>query len=358
MLSVILDLSCLTGAHLTGIGVYASQLAFHLHRRADLDVSGILASVSDLKRLGRVKSRVPLAVHFEPRWASALRSGAVFHGPDFKVPGRHSRLPRVVTVHDLAVFDVAGLGDPQFVHKGQQNFERMLLGQRPDQIITVSDFVKASIIRRYPDVADRITTVYHGIDHRQAYPYRPETDRPYVLYIGTLEKRKNPVRVIEAFDLVKREHPHLRLVLAGSNGSGFEEVEAAIARSPWKSDIIRKGFVTDEELGRLLAGATLFVYPSLYEGFGIPIIEAMWAGCPVLTSDHGAMAEVAGGAALLADPTDTAAIAAQIHRAISQSPLRAELSRLGRQRAAQFTWARCAEQTTEVYHKAAAAFAR
>jgi glycosyltransferase involved in cell wall biosynthesis len=180
--------------------------------------------------------------------------------------------------------------------------------------------------------------------------------RPYVLYVGTIQPRKNLVRLIEAFtQTLQMTDPNLQcaicnlqFVIAGKRGWLTESIEQRVAELGLAERVRFIGYVVDEDLPALLSGALAFVLPSLYEGFGMPVLEAMACGTPVLASNTSALPEVAGDAALLVDPTDTAVIAAGLARLAADAGLRAELRARGLARAAQFTWDRCAEQTLAI----------
>jgi glycosyltransferase involved in cell wall biosynthesis len=169
---------------------------------------------------------------------------------------------------------------------------------------------------------------------------------------GTIEKRKNLTRVIRAFEIIHEKERDLQLVIAGGEGHGVEEINEQIDRSSHRVAIHRLGFVSDEMLVSLYRDAIALLYPSLYEGFGIPILEAMAAGCPVITSKIGAMAEVADNAALLVDPNDTDEMVAAMERVIYDTGLRESLIAAGLNRARERTWERCTEETLGVYREA------
>lgn len=175
---------------------------------------------------------------------------------------------------------------------------------------------------------------------------------PYILSVGTLEPRKNQLRLVRAFEALAANFPEVHLVLAGGRGWKCEEIERAILTSPAAQRIHRSGFLSSAELAKAYRQALVFAYPSLYEGFGLPILEAMAAGVPVLTSNVSSMPEVAGDAALLVDPTSTDQIQVALSRLLGEPALRAELARRGREREQLFSWRRCAEATIASYRKA------
>ena len=178
-------------------------------------------------------------------------------------------------------------------------------------------------------------------------------DGPYLLSVGTLQPRKNLPRLIEAFALLKREGaiPH-RLVLCGEPGWANSDVYRRAQEPDLAPHIVFTGFIADADLVSLYGGCDIFAYPSLYEGFGLPVVEAMAAGVAVLTSDNSSLREVAGDAALLCDPLSVEDIAAKLRRLAADAELRAALVARGHARAAGYTWAECARRTLHAYREA------
>jgi glycosyltransferase involved in cell wall biosynthesis len=174
----------------------------------------------------------------------------------------------------------------------------------------------------------------------------------YVLSVGTLEPRKNHARLVRAFDALAATRPDLRLVLAGARGWKSGAVDSAIAAAGARARIHVLGGVSADDLAALYSGATAFAYPSLYEGFGLPVLEAMAAGAPVLTSTVSSLPEVAGDAALLVDPDDSDAMAGAMHELLFDEALRTRLAGMGLARAASFTWERTARATAESLRRA------
>ena len=253
----------------------------------------------------------------------------VLHCPTFRGPAR-SRVPVVVTVHDLAV-----LRHPEAFNQWTRRYSRFAVprvARAARRLIAVSEFTKGEIVELLGVPAERITVIPNGVGEPFA-PDGPASEGDYVLAVGTLEPRKNLAVVQQA---AERSAAPLRVV--GARGWGDVQVDGWLGR------------VSDSDLAALYRGARCLVYPSLYEGFGIPVLEAMACGTPVVTSRGGATEEVAGGAAVLVDPNDPAAVAAGIEEAASR---RDELRALGLERAAQFTWERVAAETRAVYEAAA-----
>lgn len=182
-------------------------------------------------------------------------------------------------------------------------------------------------------------------------------DRPYLLSLATLEPRKNLNFLIRCFSQVIQADPtlDLNLVLVGIGGWQTAEIFQAASHNPQlKSRIIFTGYLPDRDLSAIYSGATAFVYPSLYEGFGLPPLEAMQCGIPVITANTSSLPEVVGNAGILIDPTQDDDLCQAILNLVHDAPLQADLAQRARQRATQFSWARCAQQTAEIYQIAAA----
>ena len=234
------------------------------------------------------------------------------------------------------------------------------VARRSGHIITVSEAARAEVARLTGTPLSKVTAVPHG--PRRHWPGDPRDDRarltaagvrrPFVLSVAASYPHKNLRRLIEAFPLDPGDERATTLVLVGMRGRGHEAVAAAARQRPGVVTIL--GWVPDALLGSLYRNAVALALPSLYEGFGLPIIEAMALGTPVLTSNYGAMAEVAGGAAELVDPTDSDAIRRELRRIADDVGHRERLRRLGLARAGDFSWDKTATQTRAVYESFAA----
>jgi glycosyltransferase involved in cell wall biosynthesis len=286
-----------------------------------------------------------------PRWARENRPDLIHL--QYLAP-RFLPCPFVTTIHDV-VFRARPRTFPP-LHRTIMNLGMPSTARRAANIITVSEFSKREIVRYLRVPAGKTAVTYNAVDERylQSVPttHIQETrekygigDAPYVLSVGVQHPRKNVARLIAAFDLLKRRRPDLPhvLVVAGKPGWG-ERPPLTKHHSP-----LIIGYVADEDLPALYAGAACFAYPSLYEGFGLPIVEAMACGAPVLTSDRGAMHEVAGGAAQEANPYDVNALTTELQAILSDENHAAVLRERGKKRAAEFTVERLAAQTLKVY---------
>jgi glycosyltransferase involved in cell wall biosynthesis len=270
-----------------------------------------------------------------------MPGGVLFHGLNQRLP---RRLPRhaVVTFHDLFVM-TAEYSTPDF----RMRFERQArdAASRADHIISVSTFTANQVHELLGVERQRITVIPHGV----RVPTAPAGHRePVILCVGALQVRKNQSRLIQAFEQLPGGW---RLVLAGSHGYGAAEILEQARRSPRSRDIELPGWVDDATLARLYTRASIFAFPSLDEGFGMPMLEAMANGLPVVTSTVSAMPEVAGDAAVLVDPTDGDALAAALGALMESEALRRQWSERGRERAAQFSWERAVRATRAVYER-------
>jgi glycosyltransferase involved in cell wall biosynthesis len=310
-----------------GTARYINGLLRELRRRDDV-------AVRERSFGGRGRAwNVPRDVAWYPFVLGREDGADVLHCPTYRGPVA-SKVPLVMTVHDLAV-----LRHPRAFNRwsrayGPRVVPRVVRAAR--RVIAVSEFTRRELIELLDVPEEKIRVVPNGIDETFTRD-GPAAEGDYVLTVGTLEPRKNLQRVIEA-----AQSAGIELRVVGARGWGDVEVRGNGVR--WLSD------VSDVELARLYRGARCVAYPSLYEGFGIPVLEAMACGAPVVTSQRGATAEVAADAAILVDPADPRAIAAGIERADAE---RDRLVPRGLERARRFTWRAAADATVEVYREAA-----
>jgi glycosyltransferase involved in cell wall biosynthesis len=327
VIRVALDVSPLVQTR-AGTARYLKALLRELQRRDDVDVTTLsFGRDTRLSTLARDAVWYPFAL-------GRRRNAELLHCPTYRGPVR-SALPLVVTVHDLAV-----LRHPHAFNRwsrlyGPRVVPRVLAAAR--RVIAVSEFTKRELIELLRVPEDKIRVVPNGVDGTFT-PDGPAEGGEYVLAVGTLEPRKNLPRLVEA---MRRSDVELRVV--GAQGWGGVEVGGNGVR--WL------GEVSDSELARLYRGARCVAYPSLYEGFGIPVLEAMACGAPVVTSRGTAMEEIADGAAVLVDPNDPAELAAGIDRATAERDV---LVARGLDRASAFRWDAVAEATVAVYREAVA----
>jgi glycosyltransferase involved in cell wall biosynthesis len=284
----------------------------------------------------------------------------VFHGTNFMVP-RFATVPTVATVHDLTaqLFPSTHTIYNRFV----QRIVPFTLG-RCKCIITGSQNTKRDIISHFQIDEGKITVIPYGVsdafEKRQDRAYLGEIRKKlglpsrYILYVGTLEPRKNLPFLINAFArLKKEEHLDHRLVLAGARGWRYRQIFRTIEERNLVKDVLTLGYVRQEDLPGLYTMADLFVYPSLYEGFGLPPLEAMACGVPVITSNSSSLPEVVGNAAMTFDPRDSRGLVEKMRTLMGDEELRRSYIEQGSIRARQFTWERTARETLKVYAIAA-----
>jgi len=274
----------------------------------------------------------------------------VFHTSDWLEPP--SRCPKVTTIHDLIIYKYPETFQPRGGHDIVGNLKRKLAWVKKESalIISVSESTKQDIVEILKIPAKKIRVIHEACNSEFTEKSAEDTEKikkkygikgDYLLAVGTLEPRKNLKRVIEAFKIL--DIRNLELVIAGKFGWGDQS-----AISNQQSAIRLLGYVSDEDLPILYSGAQVFVYPSLYEGFGLPILEAMACGCPVVTSNVSSMPEIAGQAAVLVNPEKVEDIARGIQEALKN---REELIKKGKVRAQEFSWEKTARETLKAYQE-------
>ncbi|MBN2056665.1 glycosyltransferase family 4 protein [bacterium] len=352
----------------TGVGWYAANLLSHLAvERGEDELTAFVVPPPDSLPEGIITKD---AVDYERHPAGDLweqvvlpvllkRLGIqVFHSPGVYLPACSPGCSRVVTVHDMAVFR-----SPEWFPAKFRRYFRLAVRLalfRAHRIIAVSAFTKSEIAALFPALVTPVDVIHHGID--ACFVARAETDErerlrarygladSYLLAVGTLEPRKNLVNVLAAFAGMEPAFQPARLVVVGTRGWLTGEIDRALAAPGLRDRVMLLGYVTKEDLALLYRHAAGLLYPSLYEGFGMPITEAMAAGCPVITSNGSGCAEVAGEAALLVNPLDPAAIASACTKLMKEPGLAGELAQAGIERVKSFSWHRTAEETIAVYH--------
>jgi len=352
---------------LTGIGRYTAELTgevikypgrFFLYSARPLVVGDwrrantILRAVGFRTRAGRMLWSQSIL----PYWA-ARDDVDVFWGPTHRLPALlPSSIARVVTIHDLV-----------WRHAGEtmRPLSRFVEGRLFPQAVRLADRIMADSLSTardlaalYPESASRTRVVYpgHAALPGPLDPALLETlriDRPYVLFVGTLEPRKNLARLVEAYASLDRAiRDEFLLVIVGGKGWGGVDAGALVANAGVSSQVRILGYVEDAELATLYAHARCLAMPSLYEGFGLPLVEAMAQGVPVLTSNRSSLPEVAGEAGHLVDPLDVSAIRAGLERLLKDDVYHARLAGKARETAEHFSWRQAAKETWAVFEEA------
>jgi len=333
MSTVAIDARDARGPQLRGWGRYTLELVRALRRRADVELL-------ELDEGGRGP---------ELAWEQLVlprilrREGVgLIHAPNCFLPLRRP-CPGVVTVHDLAFEEhpedfarLTGWKYRTFTPRCARSAER---------VICVSEHTRRDVCERYGVDAERTTTIHSA----PCLPVgrEPPPPGPYLLAVGDLRAKKNLGRLVRAFARLHRDGLPHRLVLAGLDAGEGAAIGAAAGGAP----VELTGYVDDSRLDALMRGAALLVYPSLYEGFGLVVVEAMARGCPVAAARATALPEAAGGAAALFDPLEEEDIAARIREVLEDGELRAGMVERGRARAAELSWDRTAELTAAVYRE-------
>ncbi len=367
--------------HPVGAGQYTQALAGALAERSDVDLV-LVGRRSDRARwtalapgaevAALAPSARPLRLAWEQLRLPGLLAGlgpAVHHGPHYTMP-EHSRVPVVVTVHDLSFFEA-----PQWHQRSKVLvFRRAIrVAARRASAVVCPSRVTADQLARWCRVDAEVFVAHHGVDADRFRPDEPDegwdrralaevdrrltAERPLLVFVGTLEPRKDVPTLVRAFARVAGRHPEALLVLAGGQGWGTADIDRAVADSGLGSRIVRTGYLPDPVVPALLRSATAVVYPALYEGFGLPALEALACGAPLVTTTGTAMEEVAGGAAVLVGPGDQTGLADALDAELDGRSGGATAVRMRRERGlvivAEHTWERSAEHHLAAYRHAA-----
>jgi len=273
------------------------------------------------------------------------------------------RVPVVVTIHDLAFERMP----ETFTRRGSFQLKLTVrrTAKKAARIATVSEYSRQDLLDIYKLPPEKVVVTYNGVESsftlQPSVPNEAEevrrrfgVSRDFLLAVGSLQPRKNLVRLIRAYARLRSERQDFRpqLVIVGRKLWLASEIFDEVKRHPWVDDVILTGYVADEDLPALYRAARAFVYPSLFEGFGLPPLEAMACGTPVVTSDVSSLPEITGDAALLIDPNDERALANALIEVLNNDPLRAELREKGIAQAKKFTWRDAAEKTLRLYQEA------
>ena len=355
-----------------GIGRYVRELVSHLARLDTetayrLFVSGASAHVLP-RAPGANFAWKPTRIN--PRWLARLWhrlhlpipvetfTGGVdlYHATDFVLPPVRSKTRTILTIHDLTFVRVPEATSPPLKRFLDAVVPQSV--QRATHVLAVSEATKADLIELYGTPSEKITVLLHGVDARFRHV---ETglaavqgkyslpDRPYIFAVGTIQPRKNYSRLVKSLALVRDRGYDIDLIIAGGRGWLESPIHEAIRTSNIGNYVHLIGFADDENLPILLSHAACVAFVSLYEGFGLPVLEGMACGTPVVTSNLSSLPEVAGDAALMVDPYNTEAIAQALQQVLDDSDLKASLVQRGYAQAARFSWEDSARQLRQVY---------
>ena len=284
----------------------------------------------------------------------------IFHSPNYVLPFR-IKSKTVLTVHDLITFDF-----PKLCQLKSVVYFRLCLVssvKRAKKIIVVSEKVKTDLLQHIRVSSEKISVIHLGISSifkktiNGKIPKRYDIDGSYILFVGNLEPKKNLIRLIHAYNMfIKAEITSCKLVIAGKNGWKYKSIFQTVKDLDLEKRIIFTGYIPEQDLPVLYSMAELFVFPSIYEGFGIPPLEAMACETPVIASNTGALPETTGGNCILVNPYSIDEIAQAMLRLIMDNELRNTLIKKGKKWAEYFTWQKTAQKTLEVYNQLASEF--
>jgi glycosyltransferase involved in cell wall biosynthesis len=333
--TVVIDARDAFAPELRGWGRYVRELVDALPRRDDLGYRVV--------KRGGAGPEVLFEQVALPLRLAATRASLV-HAPNCFLPLIRP-CPGVVTIHDLA-FE---LFPEDFAPRTGWKYRTFTprAARSAQRVICVSNFTAADVVRRYGVDEERVRVVTEAPSLPIGDARPPSEDGPYLLAVGDLRPKKNLLRLVEAFRALRREGLEHRLVLAGVDSGEGERVLAASGGEP----VELTGYVSDARLDALMRGADALVYPSLYEGFGLVLVEAMARGVPVVAARATALPETAGDAAEYFDPLDVTEMAAAIRRVLADAERRAELIARGYERVSELSWTRTAEETVAVYEE-------
>ncbi|HEX8137143.1 MAG TPA: glycosyltransferase family 1 protein [Pyrinomonadaceae bacterium] len=357
----------------TGIGHYTFELARALAQAAPSDEFELISPTpSSLpEELGpgwptNLRASSPQGALLNRRWWAVglplyLRRARldIFHGTNYEAPLWNSGCT-VVTIHDLSLLLHADKHEERLARRARRRLP--LVVRQASMIITATESVKREICEHLKVNADRVAVTPYAprrtlgsVSPAQAAEVRRRlgVEDQFILFVGTVEPRKNLTALVRAFaEVLGHTSFRPQLVIAGRKGWLTDELDSLIERSGIRERLLLTGYVREEELAALYSSCRMCVYPSLYEGFGLPPLEAMQCGAPVITSNIEAIVETVGTAARLVPPTDAQALAQAITELLRDEAARSRLSQAGRERAAGFTWERTAQLTLDVYREA------
>jgi len=347
----------------TGIARYSRELIAALQRaKTNVTILQTEKVAGGTRTVGLRASRfLPGLLTFgqiEIARISRQKKLALVHDPTGCAPLLLTGAKRVVTIHDMIPYiypETSTRLDWLIYH-----IWLPLIVQRLDSIITVSKQSKRDILRYLPVQPEKITVIPAAASTSYQRMNRPQIEQalshhgirfPYILYVGSIQARKNLVRLLEAYAQVCNWSQNWKLVIVGAAHWKYSSVFETLERLKLTANVHFTGYAAESDLPALYNGASLFVFPSLYEGFGLPVLEAMACGTPVITSNCSSLPEVAGDAAILVNPTDIDALAFAIRQVLEQPDLALSMQEKGIAQAQQFSWEQSARRTKEVYER-------
>lgn len=361
-----IDISCLA-APKTGVGLYAYHLIqalvtidtnnrYYLYSAQPVELPDSMKSAATVVSDTHHKITTPFWEQVQlPRLLTRDKI-EVFHTPNYIAPIR-TKIPSIITVHDLSVFLFPKM------HPFYRRWRHQLLFpssiKHAYKIITVSEQTKLDLNHLFPVTKGKTVTIYNGLpvwfyQEENAVTHNLELPEPYILFVGTIEPRKNLQLMLKSFSQAKQQHqlPH-KLVIIGGNGWGNNQIHTQLEQYGIQNEVIFTGHLEHDQLPPIYQHASLLVFPSIYEGFGFPPLEAMASGVPVIASNISSIPEVVGDAGILLNLDNPQIWAESIYTVLSNQQLQQELRLKGIDRAKQFSWEKTAKLTLMVYEQAA-----
>jgi glycosyltransferase involved in cell wall biosynthesis len=353
------------------------QLFYNAYQKVKLNYPWLSLSNVQLKDF-RIPNRLFFATACylnQPKIDKLLDGIDVYFNPHFFIAPLSSRCKKVITFHDLSFEH-----EPRFFSGRKRLWQKFLMNtrreaQRAGKIIAVSQSTKEDLVNLYGIEPEKIKVVYSGVGGQFRPFFRSPTPKlsrswtpklielkekynlpdKFILYFGTIEPRKNIIGLIKAFELLKKSYKpqttNYKLVIAGTKGWLYQDIFRTAKESKYNQDIIFTGFVEEADKPVLYNLAQLFVYPSFFEGFGFPSLEAMACGIPTIVSVNSSLPEIVGQAALMVDPTNIDELAWAMETTLTNNNLREQLIKKGLKQAQKFSWQKCAQETLEVLAK-------
>jgi len=363
-MKIALDISSAARPQSTGVAMYIRRMVGAFAR------VGGEHSFSLVTRASRLKNLFHLQKPPAPNFANKLflegmhpifsRSIDVFHGLDSRLPGSWLKAPTVVTIHDVfSALQSTEFATPEFRAMKARRYAELVA--RADRIVCVSECVKRDVLETLRPDPKKLRVVHEA--GGEGFSPRPENeiravrekyklDRPYFIFVGSINKRKNVPALVKAFAAARaKTKSEMLFAIAGRVGFGGDEIRETLAKSGCADAIRLLGYVPDEDVAALYSGAHALLFATLYEGFGIPAIEAFACGCPVIGATTGSLPEIVADAGLLADPASVDSIASQIEKLMTDETLRQTLRERGLRRARDFSWDNAARQCLSIYRE-------
>lgn len=347
-----------------GVGVYTFNLLNYFAKVSTANLkfvvylknapAGCLPPESEYFRYQVVPGRTLWLSLFLPRVVNKSKNIDVFFSPAHYSPPK-IHVPLVVTIHDLAYFYYP----KEFLKRDLfklKNWTRKSI-QSAKKIICVSKSTKDDVALFYKTPEDKLEVIYNGYEKGDNNETKPAdftlSSKSYILFVSTLQPRKNIDFLVSAFLKIQQKNPELKLVIVGKKGWLYKKLFKRVKKLKIENSVLFTGFMSDAELTFLYKNALCLIHPSLYEGFGIPILEAMAYDCPVISSNKSSLPEIGGDAALYFDPTDEDDLVGKFNTLANDEKLQQALIQKGRERVSRFSWEKCASETLDVIKSAA-----